>query len=352
MLFRLIREAEKTDFQQFMKRPASELCLLEKDVENWIARHPELLFGSGEKVLVVAQSVSGHSMADVLALDAEGKLVIVEIKRDWSDRATVGQLLEYAAAMTGKNYEDLEELYRNYWTRLNGESPCVSLLEEFQKLTEDPTIEEKDIPKRPRGHRICIVAPDSDQGLRRIIKWLQEYDVPISFVPFALYADNDTSNILLEIEPLPKVQAAGESVGGKWDGDWFFNTNETYKPDAYLSMFEQDVIAIFGYDDGPARLEGSSAGERVFAYVNGKGVLAVGHIVNGQVVPGDKVFNEVREFHVKVKWETVVDDDKGVKNWEVRQKYDYGLPVRNVFCGMYRHDIANWIADELQRRKQ
>jgi len=76
------------------------------------------------------------------------------------------------------------------------------------------------------------------------------------------------------------------------------------------------------------------------------------HIVNGQVVPGDKVFNEVREFHVKVKWETVVDDDKGVKNWEVRQKYDYGLPVRNVFCGMYRHDIANWIADELQRRKQ
>ena len=94
--------------------------------------------------------------------------------------------------------------------------------------------------------------------------------MPISFVPFALYADNDTSNILLEIEPLPKVQAAGESVGGKWDGDWFFNTNETYKPDAYLSMFEQDVIAIFGYDDGPARLEGSSAGERVFAYVNGK----------------------------------------------------------------------------------
>ena len=65
-------------------------------------------------------SVSGKNMADILALDADGCVVIVEIKRDWSDRATVGQLLEYAAAMTGKNYEDLEKLDRNYWPRHHG----------------------------------------------------------------------------------------------------------------------------------------------------------------------------------------------------------------------------------------
>ena len=357
MLFRLIREGEKIAFQPFMKRPASALRLAEKDLENWMAGNPKLLFG-GEEVLVIAQSVSGHSMADILALDAEGKLVIVEIKRDWSDRATVGQLLEYAAAMTGKNYEDLEELYRNYWTRRNGESPYVSLLEEFRKLTEDHTAEKKDIPKRPRGHRICIVAPGSDEDLSRIVEWLKEYGVPISFVPFALYADadNDTADILLEIEPLPKVQAAGESVGGEWQGDWFFNTNETYKPGAYSKMFGQGVgqgvIAIYGYEDGPVKLEGSAAGQRVFAYVNEKGILAVGRIVDGQVISGNTVFNEDREFYVKVEWETIVADDKGVKNWEIRQKYDRGLPVRHVFCGMYRHDIADWIADELQSRKQ
>ena len=353
MLFRLTREGEKIAFQPFMKRPASALRLAEKDLENWISGNPELLF-RGEQVLVIAQSVSGHSMADILALDAEGKLVIVEIKRDWSDRATVGQLLQYAADKTESSYEDLEKLYRDYWERHHNEKPYVCLLDQFRELTDDLTAEKKDIPKRPRGHRICIVAPGSDEGLCRIIEWLKGYGVPISFVPFALYADtdNDTADILLEIEPLPKVQAVGESVVGEWQGDWFFNTNETYAPGAYLKMFDHSVIAIYGYEDGPVNLEGSATGQRVFAYVNKKGVLAVGHIVNGQVVAGNTVFNEDREFHVKVEWETIVDDDKGVTNGEVRQNYAHGLPVRNVFCGMSRHNIADWIADELQRRKQ
>ena len=143
---------------------------------------------------MISQSVSGQRMADILALDADGCLVIVEIKRDWSNRATVGQLLEYAAAMTGKNYEDL--IWKNwtgyYWPRRNGESrhdPYVSLLERFRTLTDDPEADQKDIPKRQsEGHRIYIVAPGSDKGLLRIVEWLKEYGVPISFVPFTLHA--------------------------------------------------------------------------------------------------------------------------------------------------------------------
>ena len=156
----------------------------------------------------------------------------------------------------------------------------------------------------------------------------------------------------MEIEQLPRVQAAEESVVGEWQGDWFFNTNETYAPGAYLKMFDQGVIAIFGYSNGPGNLEGSAAGQRVFAYVNRKGILACGRIVDGKVFPGQTVFEGDREFHVKVQWETIVADDKGVKNEEIRQRFNCSLPVRKVFCGMYRHQITAWIADELQRRKQ
>ena len=56
------------------------------------------------------------------------------------------------------------------------------------------------------------------------------------------------------------------------------------------------------------------------------------------------------QAHVKVEWEVTVADDKGVTHGEVWQKYTYGLPVRNVFCGIYRPDIADWIAGELQHR--
>ena len=133
-------------------------------------------------------------------------------------------------------------------------------------------------------------------------------------------------------------------------GDRFFNTNETNAPGAYERMFDQGVIAIYGYANGPSNLEGSTADQRVFAYVSGRGIVAVGRIVDGQVVPSDTVFGQPREYHVQVAWETIVPADRAVTRQEVRQEFDYGLP-RSVFCQMYcPPDVTNWIADELRRR--
>ena len=348
MLYR-IREGENFTFQPYTERSASELDLAEKDLENWIATNPELLF-STEQVLVITQSVAGQSMADILALDADGRVVIVEIKRNWSNRETVGQLLEYAAKMTEKNYEYLEERHKDYRSRYHEEGPYVSLLERFKELTDDPTVDPKDIPKRQKGHRICIVAPGSDEGLSRIVEWLKGYGVPISFVPFTLYTDTNTKDILLEIEPLPKVQEA-EKNEGEWQGDWLFNTNETYAPGAYQKMFEEGVIAIYGYENGPHNLIGSEKGHRVFAYVNRQGVRAVGKIMDGHVVAGNTVFGKEQEFHVKVEWEVKVAENQGVTMANVKEATNYSLPVRNVFGRIYRPDAANWIDGQLREEK-
>ena len=350
MLFKFDRDKEKNAFQPYKERSASELQLTEKDLENWMAGHPELLFGD-EPVLVLSQSVAGRSMGDILALDADGRLVIVEIKRDWSNRTTVGQLLEYAAEMTGKCYEDLEKLHQSYWAGQHSDSTYDSLLKRFQTLTDDSEHKEDGIPTRERGHRVLVVAPASDNGLLRIIEWLKEYGVPIDFLPFTLHADDDNKEIILEIEPLRNDQSRREDRDDpKWQGDWFFNTNETYAPNAYEKMFDQGVIAVYGYENAEAKLTGSTKDQRVFAYANLKGILAVGSIVNGEAFSGNTIFGGDREFHLKVEWKTVVTDDKGVTKLDVSRKKAYNLPVRSVFARMNRHDAADWIADELQRR--
>ncbi len=133
--------------------------------------------------------------------------------------------------------------------------------------------------------------------------------------------------------------------------DRFFNTNETNAPGAYKKMFDQGVIAIYGFASGPTVFERCVKGQRVFAYVNRKGVLAVGSIVDDQAIRGKSVFAEEGEFHVRIKWETIVAEDLGIKLKEVKDKFGYGLPVRNIFCRMSRPDIADWIADELHQRK-
>ena len=347
ILFKVVQEDAQITFRQYMKYSASQLDIREKDLENWISKNPELLFG-GEGILVISQSVSGQPMADILALDADGNLIIVEIKRDWSDRATVGQLLEYAANMTGVSQDRLEQLHKKYWeSRCDGSDYC-SLLDRFQKLNDAP---QAVIPETMQ-HRIYIVAPGSDEGLHRIIQWLKKYGVPIDFLPFTLYTATDDRDMeLLEIGQLPKEQVIAEPNQYKWEGDWFFNTNETNFPGAYKNMFKQNVIAIHGYVNGPLNLEGTNKGERVFAYVNRRGILAVGYIVNGEVFPGNTIFNGDREFHLKVEWKITVVDEVGVTRPQVSEQ-GYNLPVRSVFCGMYRHDVADWIEEQLRGRSR
>lgn len=340
-IFRLTRNEEELESHPYLISSASELSILEKDLENWMSQNNSLLFGN-ERLLVIGQSVSGQSMADILALDADKNLIVVEIKRDWSDRSTVGQLLEYAAKMANSKYEDLEKLAHKYWQDEN-----QSLIDKFQNFFDDKTATQENIPD---GLRTYIVAPGHDEILQKIVNWLKEYEVPIDFVPFTLYTGSSHEDILLEIATLPDRPDNEAASGYEWQGDWFFNTNETYAPDAYKKMFEQSVIAIYGYESGPANLMGSQEGERVFAYVNQKGILAVGDIVDGEVVEGETIFGyPEEEFHLKVEWKKIVADDKGVTTGHVKDKFDHGLPVRNVFCQL-NPAVANWTVEELRRR--
>lgn len=339
-IFRLTRK-EELESQPYLISSASELSILEKDLENWMSQNNGLLFGN-ERLLVIGQSVSGQNMADILALDADRNLIVVEVKRDWSDRSTVGQLLEYAAKMANSKYEDLEKRAHEYW-----QDDSQSLIDKFQNFFDDKTATQENIPD---GLRTYIVAPGSDENLQDIVNWLKEYEVPIDFVPFTLYKGSGHEDILLEIATLPDRPNNGSASGYEWQGDWFFNTNETYAPNAYKRMFDESVVAIYGYPTGPDNLEGSEGGQRVFAYVNQKGILAVGDIIDGEVVEGETIFGyPEEEFHLKVEWEKIVADDKGVTTGQVNDEFGRRLPVRNVFCQL-NPAVANWVTEELRRR--
>ncbi len=215
----------------------SDIGLLESDIEKWLADKPKLLLPN-EELLVIAQSVAGQSMADVLALDALGRLVIVEIKRNLSDRTVVGQLLEYAARLKSASFEELQ----NYARRYKGDN-YFDLYAAFQSFAEGVKLAKEEFG---REHRVFIVAPDSDANLRSIVDWLKSYKVPIEFVPFTIYADVQGGPRFLQFEGVvtsPEQTTHDDS----WAGHWIFNTNETHAPGAYERMFQENVAAIYGY---------------------------------------------------------------------------------------------------------
>jgi hypothetical protein len=87
----------------------------EKILENWLENNPYHIIEDG-KLLIMGRQVTTNLGAyiDLLAIDRQGDLVIIELKRDRTPRETLAQVLEYASSVEELGYEQLDEIFREY----------------------------------------------------------------------------------------------------------------------------------------------------------------------------------------------------------------------------------------------
>lgn len=93
MLFRV----EQDEVIEVQQTTTTEELVYESQVETWVARRPDML---GEKLLIIGRQVGldgGKDQIDLLALDEEGALVVIELKRDLIGGDADLQGLRYAA---------------------------------------------------------------------------------------------------------------------------------------------------------------------------------------------------------------------------------------------------------------
>ena len=82
---------EEVDFRQlgFQER---------RDIQEWIAANPGIL---GEDLLIIGKEFSGfdrtNECLDLLAVDSDGKLVVIELKRDDTGPDAHWQAIKYAS---------------------------------------------------------------------------------------------------------------------------------------------------------------------------------------------------------------------------------------------------------------
>ncbi|MYA84988.1 MAG: DUF91 domain-containing protein [Acidimicrobiaceae bacterium] len=85
----------------------------EHRLEDMLAEDPAM---SGTDLLIVGRQVKtgyGGSI-DLLALDADGRAHVLELKRDRTPRDVVAQTLDYGSWVQGLSVEDLEQIYVDY----------------------------------------------------------------------------------------------------------------------------------------------------------------------------------------------------------------------------------------------
>jgi hypothetical protein len=141
---------------------------------------PDLL---GEDLLIISQQkeVDGVGRLDLLAIDEQGKLVIIELKRDKAPREVVAQALDYASWVDSLSEEEVKRIAENFLEQSLDDAFFARFPE-----AELPAIS-------PQSHRILIVAACLDDSAERIINYLvQRHSVGINavFFNYAKLANN------------------------------------------------------------------------------------------------------------------------------------------------------------------
>jgi len=178
-----------------------ELAFGEKThLQEWIADNPEIL---GEPLLIIQKEFSGwadtNERLDLLALDKDGKIVVIENKLDDSGRDVVWQALKYASyCATLKN----EEIYAIYQKYLGKSENAAEKIVEFLD-SEDVTLNPAD-----DGQRINLVAANFRKEVLSTALWLQNHGIDITCVQVALYQDGE--RLYLDSEQVFPLKEAKE----------------------------------------------------------------------------------------------------------------------------------------------
>lgn len=194
----------------------AELGLWERDdLQEWVIAEPRIL---GEDLLVVTSEYSGFEdtldRLDVLALDREGKLVVIELKRDRADSESDLQALKYASFCSTLTPEDVQELYLEFHqSRGNQDLTPTEVGSRFADFISGdnpiPVSESGwatfELDDRPR---IILAAGDFGTEVTSPVLWLsQEYGLDISCVRLQAY-EHDGEYLVQGQRILPIPEAA------------------------------------------------------------------------------------------------------------------------------------------------
>jgi len=149
---------------------------LEKELEGWIENDPTLI--QAGLVILARQMRMQDGRLDLLALDPQGRLVLVEIKSGNIRSDTVGQSLYYAAVLSEMPYKDLRYEVDKYLSTRN--TYLAPLLSE-RGINPGENWSDREI-------FVHLVGTGRAAGLEKVVRLLTEkYEVPITITAFEVF---------------------------------------------------------------------------------------------------------------------------------------------------------------------
>ncbi|WP_321371749.1 endonuclease NucS [uncultured Desulfuromusa sp.] len=269
-------------------QPLAEVSLQsEALLEKMIVSDPSIL---SLHWLLIGQQVRTDfgGIIDLLAVNQDGQLIVIELKRNQTPREVVAQALDYASWVRDLTSDEIAHIF-NKFSR-NG-----SLGEAFQKKFGIQLDEEQ----LNGSHQIVVVASSLDSSTERIVNYLNDMNVAINVIFFQVFQDGANQYLsrawLIDpIETETRATSVQSGERGEWNGEYYSSFGHSEDRD-WNEAIKYGFICAGGGQWYTKTLSLLSPGDRVWVNVPGQGYVGVGKVL-GQSV-------RANEFQVDVNGE-------------------------------------------------
>lgn len=207
-MFRIDRGAN--EIQPLTPRTFSELGFKERaHLQEWIAKNPSCL---GEELLIIQKEFAGFSETnerlDLLALDKEGRLVIIENKLDDTGRDVVWQSLKYASYCSSLSNEGIRTIYQEFLTKSGSSEIAETKISEFLECDDLHEM----VLNKGITQRIIMIAANFRKEVTSTIIWLTNFNLQIQCLKVTPYSMG--SELFLNLEQIIPTKDAEQYVIG------------------------------------------------------------------------------------------------------------------------------------------
>ena len=270
------------------ERVSSNRLDKEDRLEQFLLQDPNVL---GQPLLVIDRQVvtSEGKRLDILAIDSNGDLHVVELKRDRTPREVTAQTMDYASWASNLEYDDVKRLYEE--SAEHSDSFEAGFDGKFRPNHDDTPQGPEEVNNQ---HTLTIVASELDGSTQRIIGYLsEEFDVPINAVRFNYYEEDGREYIARTWlnNPHEVEDEIEDPEQETWNGHDFYANFGADSHRKWSDAVKYGFITGGGGEWYHRTMDKVTEGSRIFVYPPGDGYIGVGTVTN-EKTPADQFMVE------------------------------------------------------------
>ncbi len=203
-------DLSENQLTRLKERRFADLKLREREhLQEWLVRMPDAL---GEELLIVQKEFDGFAdtreRLDLLALDKEGRLVVIENKLDDSGRDVVWQALKYVAYCSSLKKAEIVEIYQKYLNRGSDGANAEMNLCDFLNVEDLDEV----VLNTGNEQRLVLIAANFRKEVTATVLWLLGHGVRAQCFRVAPYSFGEELFVDLR-QIIPTPEAADYMIG-------------------------------------------------------------------------------------------------------------------------------------------